>query len=149
MVARFRDVVESAVRTTQCKDLTVIAHSQGTMIALEALGVITIDRTDRPSTARRVTLHQNAACKIRLVTMGCPLADLYMHYFPAKYAINPRDKSLVTSWRNIHRADDFVGTSVPNPFDASFPENVEVGPRGHIDYWLDREVLEALKPILA
>lgn len=149
MVARFREVVEAAVRTTQCKELIVIAHSQGTMIALEALGVITIERTDRPSSARRVALREGTDCTVRLVTMGCPLADLYMHYFPAKYAINPRERGLVASWRNIHRADDFVGRSVPNPIDASYPENVEVGPRGHVDYWLDREVLEALRPLVS
>jgi hypothetical protein len=145
MVSRFRGVVEEALSKNACNALTVIAHSQGTMIALEALGVITIERSDRQSSARRVNLRASPECKIHLVTMGCPLADLYVHYFPGKYAINARADSLVASWRNIYRADDFVGTRIPNAVDPMFPENTQVGPRGHTDYWLDREVLEIVK----
>jgi hypothetical protein len=70
-----------------------------------------------------------------------------MHYFPAKYTISDRESSLVRSWLNIYRADDFVGKSIENIADVSFPTNIEVGPRGHTDYWLDREVLQKLKPL--
>lgn len=145
MVARFRNVVEEALSKSPCDVLTVIAHSQGTMIALEALGVITIERTDRSSSARRVKLHGSPERKVHLVTMGCPLADLYVHYFPGKYAISARADSLVGSWRNIYRADDFVGTRITNAVDPTFPVNHQVGPRGHTNYWLDREVLEIVR----
>jgi hypothetical protein len=145
MVSRFRKVVEETLSESQCNELTVLAHSQGTMIALEALGVITIERTDRNSSVRRVQLHGNTMRTIRLVTMGCPLDHLYVHYFPGKYMINARADSLVESWKNVYRSDDFVGTHITNENDQTFPENQEVGPRGHTDYWLDREVLELVK----
>ena len=145
MVARFRNVVEDALSKNRCDALTVIAHSQGTMIALEALGVITIERTDRNSSERRVQVRGSPKREVHLVTMGCPLADLYLHYFPGKYAISARADSLVASWRNIYRADDFVGTRITNAVDPAFPVNHQVGPRGHTDYWLDREVLEVVR----
>jgi|GEM_PF-2410735 len=144
MVARFDKVLKSAIEETGCKRLTVIAHSQGTMIALEALGVIRTDRREGDAAPRK-SLAPEVQCDILLVTMGCPLSDLYIHYFPGRYAINPRQESVVGRWINIYRADDFVGKAVSNPADAAHPRNVEVGPRGHVDYWTDREVLTAIR----
>lgn len=146
MVGRFRNIVELAMRSAPGSPLTILAHSQGTMIALEALGVITIDRTDRASSERRVSAAP--ADKVRLITMGCPLTDLYLHYFPGKYRIATVGESLVDEWINVYRADDFVGTSVATA-DPAYPRNVKVGPRGHTNYWIDREVLARLVPYLA
>lgn len=150
MVGRFRDVVEMALAGTTQANLTVIAHSQGTMIALEALGVVTISRTDQESVQRRVAMKTAAAPgHVQLITMGCPLNDLYMHYFPEKYHINCKRETLVDAWTNIHRADDFVGTSIPQA-ETDFPRDVRVGARGHTDYWTDSEVLRALSwPVAA
>ena len=66
---------------------------------------------------------------------------LYKHYLPDRYKINKREDSLLARWINIYRVDDFVGREVG---DTDFPTNITVGPRGHTDYWSDREVLKAL-----
>jgi hypothetical protein len=148
MVLRFKDVLESAVATSDAKDILVVAHSQGTMLALEALGVIEIKHTGRQSTARRVSPATVAGRSVRLITMGCPLSHLYMHYFPGKYSINVQHKTLVSMWKNVHRTDDFVGREVDSGM-PGFPLNIPVFPRGHINYWTDADVLAVVTPAVA
>jgi hypothetical protein len=52
-------------------------------------------------------------------------------------------ESLLERWVNIYRADDFVGRQVDG-HPSSPPNNVPIGPRGHVNYWSDREVLDHL-----
>ena len=68
----------------------------------------------------------------------------------------------VGRWVNIFRVDDYVGNEInfPAPIrfqsqpdttgTQAFPsqteyQNIPVGPRGHVNYWADREVLEHLR----
>jgi hypothetical protein len=142
MVGRFRRVVDEVLRADDFESMTVLAHSQGTMIALEALGVIDIKRKANETSPRRIT--RKPGLHINLVTMGCPLMHLYEHYLPGKYGINASADSYVAKWLNIYRADDFVGREINNTSDSTFPVNCRVGARGHINYWTDREVLTYL-----
>ncbi len=144
IVKRFCRVLERTLAECAPRRVTVLAHSQGTMIALEGLGAITIDRKggypDNPQRAQLPVGHQ----RIDLVTLGCPLTHLYQHYFPLQYAIARLDQSLLQRWINIYRADDFVGREVAGEAGCIEPRNIAVAPRGHVDYWCDRDVLSHL-----
>ncbi|MCA9265065.1 MAG: hypothetical protein KDA60_14495 [Planctomycetales bacterium] len=124
--------------------LTVITHSQGSMIGIEVLNnpvdVVPWQRFD----------------EIRLVTMGSPFLHLYQHYFGHKYP--PLDhadwkplRQRVRSWLNIFRIDDFVGTYIIDDpgFQARYGDmtvtDQPVDPLGHTGYWTDRQVIAALR----
>src|SRR5690606_19018281 len=66
-LAHFRDKLETRPK------LTLISHSQGTMIAIEVL--------NDPELAWL----SSSFSEIRLVTMGSPFAHLYQHYFQHLY----------------------------------------------------------------
>ena len=142
-------------------ELVVVAHSQGTMAAIETLN------------DKDLGWLNNSFRSVTLVTMGSPFSHLYQHYFAHYYPkldepfwvyLNQR----VDRWVNIFRVDDYVGNEIdfPEPlrFGTPNPEtqqpyttgtqacvtqtqckNIPVGPRGHINYWADREVLEHLR----
>ena len=83
-------------------DLTVVAHSQGSLLALAALSPL-------PATSLR---------GLRLVTMGSPISTLYQRYFPA--AIPPalleqlRERLVDANgdWRHAYRHTDYVGRAL-------------------------------------
>ncbi len=136
-LARFRDVIDTTLAETGAKQLVVVAHSQGTMIALQGLGLLRV--------------HGQKACKalptgvtVSLVTMGSPASDLYRHYLPLRYRFADRAPAGLDRWWNLYRIDDFIGTRIEASVDG-FPRNLPIGPRGHTDYWRDREVLAALR----
>ena len=127
--------------------LTIISHSQGTMVAIEAL--------NDPELA----WINNAFSSVTLVTMGSPFTHLYQHYFGHFYPSLDSNywrvvNELVDRWINIHRIDDYVGTQINFPTKSRIPtdqhpdgvwSNHAVGPRGHMNYWADAEVLEVLR----
>ena len=135
-LAFFRDHIQG--RPT----LTLISHSQGTMIAIEVL--------NDPELA-----WLNASfSQVRLVTMGSPFTHLYQYYFSHLYP--PLDsghwqelRGRVKRWINICRRDDFVGTRIdfpePKPVQGFEFSNHAVGARGHMNYWSDVEVLAILQ----
>lgn len=140
-------------------ELVIVSHSQGTMVAVEALN------------NEDLAWLNNSFRSVTLVTMGSPLGHLYQHYFGHRYPSldQPFWASLrrrVDRWVNICRIDDFVGTKIDFPDDGlnetagdsrdnpternSFYSpiiysNHPVGPRGHQSYWTDREVLKLLR----
>lgn len=130
MLGRFRVVAKSL---GSVPEVVVVSHSQGTMIALASLGLV-VDDGAKP-------LEGGFRC--RLVTMGCPLTDLYRYYFPKRYPVKTNPQ--VNSWLNIYRVNDFVGKSVQG-LDKGAPQvdNRPIAPRGHTNYWLDDEVLGVL-----
>lgn len=101
--------------------LIVISHSQGTMIAALSLQNLPPDTPPK---------------EWHLVTMGSPLGHIYQQYFPNAFRLGTLPARL-TSWRNIYRRDDFVGTSIRG--DARI-ENLPVDPGGHLKYWTDERV---------
>jgi hypothetical protein len=143
-------------------DLVFVAHSQGTMIAIEVL--------NDPDMAWLT----NRFRSVSLVTMGSPFSNLYQHYFAKFYP--PLDQPFWSSlrkrldrWINVFRIDDPVGTEIHFPArnvhdlescqridngycgssisTSSRPpySNHPVGCRGHVHYWNDCEVLEILR----
>jgi hypothetical protein len=129
---------------TRSHTLTLITHSQGTMVGAELLNSTDLD----------VPWH--AFDSISLVTMGSPLRHLYQQYFPHRYPplASPFWQPLrnrVRLWVNIFRIDDFVGTFLLDPgtecteWDEMVVVDHPVDPLGHTDYWTDRQVIAALR----
>ena len=144
--ARFRSALEEVLQLGDVTHLTVVAHSQGTMIAIDVLWL--------EWAARRL-----AGKEVYLVTMGSPFTHLYQHYFPHRYPplFSPGGSSedwgtdlrrTVRSWLNVYRVDDFVGTYVDGDDTSAFPINTSLAAGGHTGYWRQREALEAMRPYL-
>jgi len=99
ILAHYRD------NMTERPELIIIAHSQGTQVAIEVL--------NDPELAWL----SNRFHSVKLVTMGSPFSNLYQHYFGHAYpALNsPYWATLrrrVDQWVNIFRIDDPVGTEI-------------------------------------
>ena len=109
--ARCRRVLQEVLELGNVTYLTVVSHSQGTVIAID---VLWFDWAERLLEGKQVNL----------VTMGSPFTHLYQHYFPLRYPelfLNGKFNSsketgwgllshTVSSWWNVFRVDDFVGT---------------------------------------
>ncbi|MEL7351464.1 MAG: hypothetical protein AAFN38_08520 [Cyanobacteria bacterium J06560_5] len=133
----FRKTVDYLVSKQDIERLIVIAHSQGTVIAADELA----DPALEP-------LFQNLP--VTLVTMGSPLSHLYQHYFPSQYPSWQAahwDKLFerVSTWINLYRRDDYVGTQItcPKRSDVNF-KNHALGLGGHLGYWRDDAAIAAL-----
>lgn len=108
--------------------ITVISHSQGTIIATQMLADT---RVQRRINGRPVTL----------ITMGAPVTHIYQRYFPEMFTVDP--KQLQADWFNIFRQDDFVGTRIEGDlFDDA--RNFPVPPGGHTGYFTDYHVWKIL-----
>ena len=138
---RFRRVLEWTLEQERPDRMVVVTHSLGSVIAIDEL-------TRDGGPADRLP-----DGGVELVTMGSPISHLFQHYFPEDYpAWNaPRWQPFlarVKRWTNIYRADDFVGTAIPDPGcgGASPPnlENHRVEHHGHTSYWTDIQVLDHL-----
>ena len=140
-------------RLTQQTDLVLMAHSQGTMIAIEVLN------------DPELSWLKNRFESITLVTMGSPMSNLYQHYFSHLYPPLENEqwdelRQRVDRWENFYRVDDYVGREIEFPtIDSSHQQglasestpvyiNHAFGPRGHLGYWTDREVLKILRTTL-
>jgi hypothetical protein len=161
--ARLRRVLQEILFRIdgQVSDFTIVAHSQGSMIAINTLWLAWTHRL----------LKQNPRhpdIKVRFVTMGSPFTYLYQHYYPARYPnlfdihghmnrswvpktqVWLEDMTLdktVQEWLNLYRVDDFVGTKIQGG-SPNFPENAHVGAGGHTYYWHQAEVLARLGPFM-
>jgi hypothetical protein len=140
--ARFRRVLQEVLLLDNVTHITVVAHSQGTMIAIDTLWL---------KWAKNLLRER----EVSLVTMGSPFSHLYQYYFPLRY---PRlfsgDQAwggdlihAVDHWINIYRVDDYIGTWIKGR--DGFPVNYRTAtPGGHTDYWSDREAHRAMAPFL-
>lgn len=106
----------------------MIAHSQGTVIAFDAL---------RHELWERV---KDRAASLTVLTFGSPVTHIYQRYFSRPYpaiANTPNLAKLAAEpglkWFNVYRIDGFVGTyvgaSVPVPVERPMP------PGGRTHYW--------------
>ncbi|MEL7092521.1 MAG: hypothetical protein AAFN94_12375 [Pseudomonadota bacterium] len=105
--------------------MTIISHSQGTVIAARALQRLTPD----PSYAKNMLF----------ITMGSPIWHLYAQYFPQNYPVSTFAHIPDLKWHNIYRPDDFVGKDIVFP-DGVDGHNHRVGKGGHSHYFSDIEV---------
>jgi hypothetical protein len=124
-------------------DLTVVSHSQGTIIAIEVLNDSSMD-----------WIRQSFG-SVRLVTMGSPFSHIYQHYFGNHYPRLDQPywsmlRRNLDRWLNIFRVDDYVGTEIDFPAGLGASggpscENVPIERMGHNLYWSDKQVLTLLR----
>lgn len=133
MHRRFVTVMETMIASEKPDEVVVISHSQGTVIAIEAIRGNNIPMLFNTSSIK----------KRSLVTMGSPYSHIYEHYFPTKFVLPTDFHERLDSWINIFRIDDFVGTIVGDK-KGQWPNNIAVNPKGHTGYWRDDEVREIL-----
>jgi hypothetical protein len=127
--ARFHHALLRLLMTEDPSHVLIIAHSQGTIISLEAL----LDEKLAEGLRGRA---------VALATFGSPFTHLYQQYFPTQYGSLGAGRwaalsGVVSRWINLFRIDDYVGTSVEGP-QNDWPENVPL-PAGytqaHTSYW--------------
>jgi hypothetical protein len=112
--------------------LIVVAHSQGTIIALDELKAWTGDLPP-----------------VTLVTCGSPASHLYQFYFPdlCHDFHDPSWQPLfarLERWVNLYRLSDYVGTTVERPPLATF-DQWAIAQGGHIGYWTHPAFADAIK----
>jgi hypothetical protein len=128
---RFDGVLDYLVREQKVRHLTVVAHSQGTIIALDALRAW---KGDLPP--------------VTLVTCGSPATHLYQFYFPDLYGdfTDPGWAPLFTRldrWVNLYRLSDYVGTRV-EPTTLTRFDQWAIAQGGHIGYWTHPAFADAI-----
>jgi len=121
---------------TLCKDLTrvgrvdrlyVVAHSLGTIIALDAL---------RSGNVAAVL----PGVEFSLFTMGSPYKHIFNFYFPHLFpAVGRKELPSVSSLTNIYRENDYVGTRLSET--DGFVTERKKGRKGHFGYFEDPDVV--------
>ena len=99
--------------------VVIVAHSQGTVISAELLRFLSSQAQKAPTPADTPLLRGNALPPISLLTLGCPLRQLYGSRFPGLYAwvlakngpaFGPRAADIgVQRWMNAFCSGDYVG----------------------------------------
>jgi hypothetical protein len=145
---RLSVLVRNILRDEKPDRLDIVAHSQGTVIAIDLI------KREGAEWLANMQEHHTAPA-IRLVTMGSPYRHLYQHYFPSSFrpidsqsAMAKREhdtRGVLSEWINIFRTDDFVGTHVGS---GVWPEEYPTRANGHTMYWVDRHVIERLQEFL-
>lgn len=136
---RFEEMIEALLARGDKPNLLIVAHSQGTVITLDAL----MRRRWIESLLSRVE-------SLTVITFGSPVTHVYQRYFPQLYKPFAETSLLELSqdkrvkWLNVYRIDDFVGTYIENSI-PNFPINVPALPGGHTDYWRADVMLELFK----
>jgi hypothetical protein len=129
---RFRAVLEYLVREQHVRHLTVVAHSQGTIIALDELRA-----------------WKDELPPVTLITCGSPATHLYQFYFPDLYG-DFADAgwaplfARLDRWVNLYRLSDYVGTRV-EPTSATRFDQWAIAQGGHIGYWTHPAFADAIK----
>ncbi|MEO7402379.1 MAG: hypothetical protein ABIU95_01765, partial [Burkholderiales bacterium] len=99
--------------------VVIVAHSQGTVISAELLRFLSSDGQHAPQRGDRPRIDGKTLPKISLLTLGCPLRQLYAARFPTLYrwvlerhgaAHGPRADDIgVERWFNAYCSGDYVG----------------------------------------
>jgi hypothetical protein len=151
------------------KRIIVVAHSQGTVVAADALRLRARNAAQRADDGGPVA----PGPRISLVTMGSPLQNLYAMAFPYLYSwvqdtdtdvddgtVNAR-RAGVAQWINLYRSGDYIGrhlwstgtdeeryadqsatVAARSASGESFDTCIGYG--GHTGYWSNRAVLDAV-----
>ncbi len=127
---RFRRVFDYMVENERPSHLTIICHSQGTVVTTRSMRKI---MRDNETKLNKCTM----GCTTTLVTMGSPVTHLYRQYFPRDFCV-PETGFDGVMWHNIHRADDFVGTEITGV--NTNIQNHPVPAGGHPGYFTDPTV---------
>ena len=134
MRARFAAVVNHLIKELRVTHLIVVAHSQGSIIAVDEL-THSWKKGELPS--------------VSLVTLGSPVSELYQHYFPIVYPSWDHEQwrelfARLSRWGNFYRLDDYVGTRITPPRGLCNFHQRSVGCGGHTNYWRDPRFVDAL-----
>jgi hypothetical protein len=99
--------------------IVVVAHSQGTVISAELLRFLTSQAQRAPTTGESPLVDGQPLPPVSLLTLGCPLRQLYGARFPGLYAwvlarngvvFGPRATDIgVQRWMNAFCSGDYVG----------------------------------------
>jgi hypothetical protein len=112
--ARLEAVLLHFAQQERC--VTVLAHSQGSIVALEVI--------------------RSGKHAVDLVTVGAPVHSLYKRFLgyvePAAGAY---------TWTNLWRTGDFIG----GPITAGHVNDIPIGAGQHVDYWSDPRVWRYLR----
>ena len=118
--------------------IVVVAHSQGTVISAELLRFLASRDAQAPGPDDRPRLDGVVVPEIRMLTLGCPLRQLYAARFPTLYrwviarrgsVTGPRAHDVgVARWVNAFCSGDYVGRWLWS--DSPAPAG-EVDPVGH------------------
>jgi hypothetical protein len=133
--SRFHAVVDHLVNDLRVERLVIVAHSQGSVIALDELA--------------HGWAQNNLPEGVSFVTAGSPISHLYGHYFPNMYSDWNDAKwskffQRVVRWANFYRFGDYVGTTVSPPTKCDFHEKA-LGAGAHTGYFRDPRFIEALR----
>jgi pimeloyl-ACP methyl ester carboxylesterase len=127
---RFEEMIEALLSRGDKPNLLIVAHSQGTIITLDALR--------RRGWMERLLPRVES---LTVITFGSPVTHVYQRYFPQLYKPFDKTPSLVrlsedkrVKWFNVYRVDDFVGTYIENSI-PNFPVNIPAPHGGHTSYW--------------
>ncbi len=156
--SRFKRTLHYTLEAYSPKHVTIISHSQGTVIATQML------QDGKPAEAgnnagKRFDLHylleKASSPPVTLVTMGSPVTHIYRRYFKEFFQVSrkrmpisdPNGNKVMTQWYNIHRSDDFVGTRIGDRLDQDeddLAHNFDVPAGGHSGYFTDYYVWQKL-----
>lgn len=127
---RLERVLDLLLENCDRTNLLIVAHSQGTVVALDALRDGVLERKCA-----------GAVDRLRILTVGSPISHIYQHYFEHLYpCISIESLELDTlagglEWINVYRADDYVGRLIGG-VQPALPLNVELPELGgHNRYW--------------
>jgi hypothetical protein len=123
--------------------LIIFAHSQGTVITADLLRFLQVEaRLKGTYGAYDSTLAAFDRLPVHLLTMGCPLRQLYGLRFPYLYGYatggNPapdRNSLNVVEWINAYRTGDYVGRNLCTTGPAGNIDDREIGAGAHTHYW--------------
>ena len=107
------------VRAKGYERIVIVSHSQGTVISAELLRFLSSREQDAPTGADTPRLGNQPLPPVSLLTLGCPLRQLYASRFPGLYAwvlakngsvFGPRAVDIgVQRWMNAFCSGDYVG----------------------------------------
>ena len=130
--ARLRAVVDDLTAQAGPFDRTIfIAHSLGTMVAIDFLREESADQAGKLG-------------EISLVTMGSPYTNVFNYYFP--HLFPPVSGDFIPGlkrWVNIYRENDYVGTRL-TPKSSDAVHEIEQPARGHLGYFADIDVAKEI-----
>jgi hypothetical protein len=118
MYSRYAALLDHVAREGY-ERIVVVSHSQGTVISAELLRLLADDGRAAPDTDRPGRLRGRLGAEVRLLTLGCPLRQLYAARFPTLYGWvlaahgagnGPLARDIgVAVWANAFTSGDYVG----------------------------------------
>lgn len=135
---RLDALMEGVIKNEPFDRLVFLTHSQGTVIMHDYLRSVRDEAT---------LAHIK---RIDIITLASPLSHLYQHYFRAYHVQTGRAAELnpkLASWTNMWRIDDPIGNRVDILRD-NFIVNQPMPKGGHVNYWQEAEVCDAILAVL-